>query len=117
MNETTQAVEVKTTYGGKQQNVDFVLFEFDIEDAKGRRIGVHVKTYEVDFVEASEGQYSSCNLPVGHYFALNCHATRDGASYGAYQKTQFFTSEAERSEALEKYLANAKKRAAKKSGK
>lgn len=81
-------------------------------DKKGRTIGGIVTLREVDMAPGEDQYGSYCNMEPGHYFTMTPQATRNGSGYGASQFTRYFKTEAERTAAVEKYFADAAKRAA-----
>lgn len=91
---------------------------FGILDGRGREIGATVKTYRSDVVEISpigadgERNYSSAR-PVGVYFCFFACGNRNGAEYGGGSARGYFLTATERDAAVEKYLADARKRAPK----
>jgi len=94
-----------------------VEIDFGMNDAKGRAIGARIIVCVIDFVPAAE----DCNwyFPredgnMGRYFEYDPQALRDGAPYGACQCERRFRDEAAMNAAIAKYIADAKKRAAKK---
>lgn len=98
------------------RTIDFI--DFQIPDEKGRSVGARIIKNECDVVptEKTEG---ACyvTLEPGHYYELNVHATRNGKRYGACQPDHHYKTDEERTQALEKYLKDAKKRAMKKTTK
>lgn len=96
-----------------QTNIGSNGEDFQVVDAKGRKIGAMVTTFEIDYVEIQEDSQSFWRQAPGHYFVMCPQATRDGKPYGACQRDQLFTTEAERNAARAKYFAGARKRAAK----
>lgn len=85
--------------------------DFGYVDAKGRRIGCALYRVKVEWVEAPDAKWG-WKVPRGQY-RLCVQAERNGVSYGACQADQYFESEEAREAAVAKYLAGAKKRAAK----
>lgn len=87
---------------------------FGITDGKGREIGARFTTYRIDWLPRAE----SCTLAQPDqlgtgWFVLDFHATRDGKDFGSSNPRGYFTSATARDAAIEKYLTDAKKRAAK----
>ncbi len=89
------------------------VVSFGVKDSRGREIGAQIRTWETDFESASPEVKMWYAIKPGHYFSLNVHAVRGGISYGASQPTHYFTTVSERNAAIEKYLAQARKRAGK----
>lgn len=83
---------------------------FAVVDSKGREVGAIIRTYEVDFIEDA---YATCywEHPAGHFFLFEPRATRDQQRYGACQGWKSFATAAERAQAVQTYLAAARKRA------
>lgn len=88
--------------------------DFGFTDSKGRAIGCQIARQVVVFEEIPEDSRSYYNLAPGTYYAWVGTSTRNGEAFGALQATHYCTTEAERFEQVEKYLKDAKKRAAKK---
>jgi hypothetical protein len=104
------------TYPSKVINLhrtDNVTFA---KDDKGRSVGAHVVMYEQEFTAAPADVRSGCVVPPGYYFFFTPIATRGGKRYGASQGDRRFSTEAERSKAIARYMADAQKRAVKKWG-
>ena len=105
---------IPTTAENYHKDCDEVI-DFGILDQKGRRIGVHIWYFEVDFVGLpGEWEHSFyVHMAPGHYLGACMQATRDGKCYGASQKDSHFLTGEERDTAVNKYLLNARKRALK----
>lgn len=91
--------------------------EFEARDSRGRVIGSRITFSVVTFepLTAEEtGKRGYYTIVPGTYYVVDTHATRDGKDYGAIQPDQRFTTELDRFNYVEKYLATAEKRAAKK---
>ncbi len=93
---------------------------FGVCDSRGREIGAQVKLVEATFTEATTEELTSrwtYDTAPGTYFQFDPHATRDGVRFGAIPQAkgrgENFTTAAERDAAIVKYLAGARKRAAK----
>jgi len=88
---------------------------FEVKDSKGRMVGAEIRlceeTYEVEDLEDCPGKCVWWQVPAGHYFVLNVHATRDGRWYGAVQHSKRFATPELREQAVQKYLTSARKRA------
>lgn len=91
-------------------NVASVTHEWGAVDAKGRVIGLMIKTRELDYVEQTDGSCSFYTVPVGHYFTADMQMTKDGKPWGACQPEQRFASAEERAAAIVKRLAAAIKK-------
>lgn len=80
--------------------------ESENADAKGRKNGVFIETYEGDMIDRPEGQvgyyYSERMTLRGRVYALCLQAGKDGSQWGASQGFKFFGSEAERDAAIAK---------------
>jgi hypothetical protein len=103
-----------TTYGKiDTQSMEFI--GFGLFDKKGREIGARVtlQMREMVLVETNEEYRCGFSIEPGNYFTFTPSAARGGQSFGAFSGTRYFKSEAARSAAVAKYLAAAKKRAAK----
>lgn len=87
--------------------------DFGFLDKRGRKIGAIVTRATLDYVPAPEGAYSGYSKAPGTYQGMLVQATRDGKSFGACQSWTSFDTVSEREKAITKYLASAKKRAAK----
>lgn len=92
-------------------NMTTVQVDFEVVDSKGRMIGSRITTWECDFVECPDGSGWYSNIAPGHYYQYEPHATRDGVTYGAMQGSKMFTTEAERAQAIARYLLGARRRA------
>jgi hypothetical protein len=110
---TVSGYAVKTT-DNPPTNVGTVWHDFGCTDAKGRALGTRIATYEVEYVALPADASSYSTVPVGSYFVFAVHATRDGKPFGAFQYPRRFATALERDAAAAKYLANARKAAAKK---
>lgn len=93
------------------KQVEHVAFE--IADKRGRQIGARIETFEATFTEITDEGFSYYTQAPGHYFGFRPRATRNGEWFGASQRQRYFKTQQERAEAIAKYLADAKKRAAK----
>jgi len=90
--------------------------DFGCVDSKGRTIGARVAVFEFDFVEAAPGGSYWNYARVGHVFAFVPQALRAGKDFGAYAGERWFDTAEARDAAIEKYFADAAKRAAKQAG-
>jgi hypothetical protein len=86
--------------------------DFGTQDAKGRRIGARIRTWETLAETAAPDACMYYHLAPGTYFTLDVQATRDGTRFGASQHLRYFATAAERDNALARYLIDARKRAA-----
>lgn len=93
-------------------NAETVDHDFGVYDRLGRKIGAQVRTSENTFAVNEEGSWGYLRAP-GRYFSFYPQATRNGVRYGAAQNEKHFDTAAERDAAVAKYLAGARKRAAK----
>ncbi len=89
------------------------VVSFGVKDSKGREIGAQIRTWETDFESTSPEAKVWYAIKPGHYFSLYAQATRGGKAFGASQSTHYFTIVSARNAAIEKYLAQARKRAGK----
>lgn len=90
------------------------LVDYEVKDRLGRRIGAEIRFLPCEVVALPDDAPSYWRGPaVGQYFAASFNATRDGVRYGASQRQKLFATAAERDAARDKYLADARKRAAK----
>jgi hypothetical protein len=86
---------------------------FGIKDGKGREIGARFTTYRMDWTPRAGGSGLAQPEQLGTgWFVLDYHATRDGKDFGSSNPRGYFTSASGRDAAIEKYLADARKRAA-----
>ena len=88
-------------------------FDFGSVDSKGRKIGANINIVTVEYVPLVEGEihhWYSCNRAAGVYFTFRPQLTKNGVAFGASQDRRYFNTDAERQEAIEAYLASAKKR-------
>jgi len=94
--------------------------EFNHRDRLGRLIGARADRSTVSYVDLTEAELETRRcwncIPAGTYFAFQPSALRNGRHYGASQREQLFTTEAEREAAVAKYFRDAEKRAAKRAG-
>lgn len=103
---------------------------FGVYDDKGREIGARYCVQTLDVAAGALTQYRSgaiyvneaqadhvrAWMPGARVFLLGVSATRGGNDFGAAQEARYFKTEEERSNALEKYLQAARKRAHKTAG-
>jgi len=89
-----------------------VYFDFGSVDKKGRKIGAFIHTSTQEYVPYVEGDncWYFTHRDAGNYFTFKPHLSKNGVTFGACQDRRYFKTEAERQEAIETYLANAKKR-------
>ena len=91
---------------------------FGIQDEKGREIGAIITTFIVTRTQIDDPENSwgcICDPKhIGTHIAYRAQATRNGKMFGASQQENWCETEQERNEKIEKYLADAKKRASKK---
>jgi len=107
-------METKTKRS-KDQNTAILAERFGVADSKGREIGGHAQTFEVDFSIIPEAEFTGSyyTQEPGHYFGFRPSATRNGRCFGALQRVQLFLTAGARDAAVEKYFRNARKRAEK----
>lgn len=89
--------------------------DFGLVDLRGRRMGTNIYTYEETYEEISEDEelLTYFHLAPGHYYFFDQNVTRNGEPYGGSSRRRAFKSPEEREVAIERYLADARKRAAK----
>ena len=107
-------------YDETDTNIVKTHHNFGIKDAKGREIGAKITTFLVTRTmrDNQEDSWYICDpKKLGTHIAYRAQATRDGKSFGASQYENWCATEEERNQKIEKYLADAKKRASKKSTK
>lgn len=113
-------MKVQNAIENRTANKDNVI-GFGYTDAKGREHGYRMYTFEMDSVtrEIADNDYSTwtTRLPAGHYYGVIPQATKDGESWGASQKPEYFTSIEARDIWMAKRWAQALKNAEKKHGK
>lgn len=87
--------------------------DFGVTDAQGRKLGTKISFATVVYEDIAETvvSYAPYVREAGTYFTFTPHTTRDGKRFGALQDERHFTTEAARYEAVERYLAGARKRA------
>lgn len=109
----------RMTYQLSFEQTGWYDVDFCANDKKGRALGtriylgvaVHVP-YEDRPTDAS--QYATgYRIAAGTHFTLCVHTMRNGQTFGASQSRQYFATSEEREAAVNKYLAAARKRAAK----
>lgn len=97
---------------------------FGVKDRFGRELGASVTlftaintpvSWETNF-EPFAQEVAKALLPAGRVYGFTPWSKRDGKPYGASQLARWFATEAQRDAAVVKYLAEARKRAAKNAG-
>jgi hypothetical protein len=89
---------------------------FDARDSKGRIVGAAALRFTLTaepIAMRPQKERSCLGLPPGFYYCYEPGALRDGKGFGAICRMRYFTTEAEREAAVEKYFGGAQKRAAK----
>lgn len=96
---------------------------FDAFDNKGRQFGAMVRKFRCayvadevelwDFPQNIKSATKRAERAGRTYYGFRPHALRDGALFGASHGEQHFSTAAERDAAVEKYFAQAEKRAMK----
>lgn len=92
---------------------------FGLRDARGREIGAKITRYSCEVVHEepqllwSTREDGTPSREAGAWLCWYPQATRDGSSFGALQNRRYFRTEEEREADIQRYLADAKKRAAK----
>jgi hypothetical protein len=91
---------------------------FGVTDAKGRVIGTNIEYAHEECIEVEktrwDGRCEAKDSTLGEIrLTMEVHATRNGVTYGASQRTQRFATAAARDAAKAKYLDGARKRATK----
>ena len=121
MNDGSKCVCIKTELVSR----DLAHTDFDLTDARGRKVGSHVihvivtvtardadsKGYEIMDIE----QFEALNA-CGTRYGYELQATRDGESFGSCNHTKWFDDVIEMHAASAKALENSRKRAAKQFG-
>lgn len=102
----------------KTKRVDFInegleRHAFGVTDSKGRAVGCTVAYSVQVFEQIPEDTRSWSTAAPGTYYAWMGTATRAGEAFGASQVWNLCATEAERFEAVQKYLKGAKARASK----
>jgi hypothetical protein len=87
------------------------LVSFDVLDKRGRVVGARITRNEHTYTEG--GDRAWYEQTPGTFYAFTPHATRNGETYGASQRTVLCATPEEREAAIAKYLRAARKRAAK----
>ena len=105
-------MQIKTRIENKKV-VDSAVRGFGYKDKKGRRIGAAWCIGTADSVPVPDASWGYGILPVGQYFTFWAQSTRDDATYGASQRTHYFSTMTEAVNARDAYLAAARIRAAK----
>jgi hypothetical protein len=85
--------------------LEFRTVDYKFVDARKRAVGAEILTWEETFIAAPEdAPYCWMGSP-GHKFAARCQNTRNGRSYGASNRSQYFDTGDERQAYINKYLA------------
>jgi len=91
--------------------------EFGIVDKRGRSIGAVIYRFSVEVTETDDRDNYDVRWyrqnQFGTQYVFYFRATRNGIHFGGGKPDQWFATEAEREDAIRKYLQNAKARAAK----
>lgn len=91
--------------------------DFDMTDDKGRKLGTLLITVTEDVIADENSNWLISEEWVGKTcFGYYLHATRDGASFGALNRTNWFANEAIRDSAAGQSVETSRKRYAKKFG-
>jgi hypothetical protein len=103
---------MKTTYKetgtAKQTNISL-----DLRDAKGREIGIYIRTAPIEVTETDGNTYYRIFDAVGEYVKVTMTATRNGEVFGASQYPNFYKSFAEADAAIAKRIKSTRARYAK----
>lgn len=120
-----------TTREADYYSAPTVKVEFEHKDRLGRTIGAWVRNTVYTWVAKTEAQlaedvvyaarydFPAENLNQGEHpagtvrFGFQCGALRNGKTHQASHSSKYFTTEAERDEAIAKYFKDAAKRAIK----
>lgn len=78
-------------------------------DEKGRKTGTLVTQFECDFVEIEDTSNGYYRMEPGKYFVAIIQSSKDGKSWGATQRAQYFKTSKERDTAVSKRLEKAEK--------
>jgi hypothetical protein len=98
----------KETGVAKQDNISL-----DLRDAKGREIGIYIRTAPITVFETDERTYYTSFDSVGEYIKVTITATRNGEVFGACQYPNFYKSQAEADAAIAKRIKSTRARYAK----
>ena len=115
----TNNTETKGWVKYEETDTDIVktTHNFGIQDEKGREIGAIITTFLVTRIlkdNQEDSGYICDPKHIGTHIAYRAQATRNGKQFGASQYENWCETEQERNEKIEKYLADAQKRASKK---
>lgn len=111
------AEDIKTKMVSAWNNeMETAHHDFGCTDERGRAMGADITTgtHEFAVIEGEPQQWTAWfTIAPGTHFYFRPHATRNGRGFGALQSARYFSTKQERETAIQKYLADAKKRAAK----
>ena len=89
---------------------------FGLYDEKGRECGVTVYQREVEFIPVGDEQCCYYTREPGCYLEVRVQPTRNGVSYGAWQREVYFSGEVAAMAHISRLTASTRKRYAKKYG-
>ena len=98
----------KETAPATQKNISL-----DICDAKGREIGIYIRTAPITVTETDENSYYTTFDTLGEYVKVTITATRNGQEFGASQYPSFYKLQAEADVAIAKRIKSTQARYAK----
>ena len=93
-----------------------VTVNFDILDAKGRKIGVQYRVHKVELVPAKPGALGGYVVKPGVYWVASFHGTRNGEIYGPLTRNIWADSQDGIEKAILRRITDSKARALKKYG-
>lgn len=111
----TNRIACKTSHSSHES----VSYDWEVFDAKGRRVGARVYRFMASTVEITPelgAMHSICNREdIGTWFVFRTDALRDGKPFGPGSSwyAHRYQTEADRSAAIEKFLKASKARALK----
>lgn len=109
----SRKIKIRHTYEARTTE----KVSFGLVDARGRDVGAVIERVPATvsaYVAGEQACFYNSELPDGECFGVRCEAARGGISYGATQHMKHFASEAEREAYVQKYLDDARRRAANK---
>jgi len=105
---TNMKTKYKETAPATQKNISL-----DLRDAKGRDIGICIRTAPITVTETDENGYYTVFDAIGEYVKVTIIVTRNGQKFGAYQYPSFYKSQTEADVAIAKRIKNTKAKYAK----
>ena len=89
------------------------MTSLDLRDAKGREIGIYIRTAPIEVAETDGNTYYTIFDTLGEYVKVTITATRNGELFGASQYPSFYKSQAEADAAISKRIKSTRARYAK----